>query len=216
MNTDMEVKKSVLAELAWEPRIAAAHIGVAAHDGVVTLTGHIESYSQKCAAENAALRVKGVKAVAQEMEVRLPTSVQRGDEEIAAAALTQLKWNSIVPKDAIKISVQHGWLTLTGTVDWHFEAQEAAEAVATLWGVVGVTNKVSVKTRVNTTDLSEDIKKALHRSSLEPKNVEVSANGGMITLTGTVKSWQDRELAGTTAWAAPGATSVENDIAVSF
>lgn len=214
MNTDNELKDAVLEELAWEPSVTPAHIGVSVHDGVVTLNGHVSTFAQKRAAEAATWRVKGVKAVAEEMEVQLPTEIRRGDEEIAAAAVAHLQWSSLVPKDAVKVTVQDGWITLTGTVDWHFEAEGAADAVRTLWGVRGISNDITVKTRVNAGDVSEQIRRALHRSWFAPRNVHVSANGGMITLTGTVKTANDRYLAATTAWSAPGATAVMNEIRV--
>lgn len=214
MSNDASLKESVLAELAWEPSVTAAHIGVTARDGVITLTGHVKAYYEKHAAEAAARRVKGVKAVAEEIEVKLPFDVKRGDEEIAAAAVSRLAWDSSIPKDAIKAVVQDGWVTLTGEVDWHFEHDAAAKDVRALWGVVGVTNEIKIKPRVNTSTLSSDISKALHRSWFDESNVRVTADGGRVKLTGKVDSWSDRMLAGTTAWAAPGATAVENDLII--
>jgi osmotically-inducible protein OsmY len=215
MNKDNELKDLVLEELAWEPSVTPAHIGVSVHGGVVTLNGHVNNFAQKRAAETAAWRVKGVKAVAEEMEVRLPSQYTYGDEEIAATAIAQLKWNALVPKDAVKITVQKGFITLTGQVDWHFQAEAATDALRTLWGVTGITNEMTVKTRVDAGNVGDQIRRALHRSWFEPENVKVSADGGNITLTGTVKSSNDRYLAASTAWAAPGATSVMNEIRVS-
>ena len=214
MFKDTALKDLVLAELAWEPSVSAAHIGVTARDGVITLTGHVNAYYERHAAEAAARRVKGVRAVAEEIEVRLPFDVKHGDEEIASAAASRLAWDSSLPKNSIKATVQHGWVTLTGDVDWRFEHDAAAKDVHMLWGVVGVTNDIRIRPRVDTSSLSSDITKALHRSWFDESQVKVTAEGGKVRLTGKVDSWSDRMLAGTTAWAAPGATAVENYLIV--
>lgn len=214
MSNDSALKESVLAELEWEPSVTAAHIGVTARDGVVTLTGHVKAYYEKHAAEAAARRVKGVKGVAEEIEVKLPYDVKRSDEDIAAAAVTRLAWDSSIPRDVIKATVQGGWVTLTGQVDWRYEHDAAAKDVRALWGVIGVSNQITIKPRVNTYTLGSDISKALHRSWFDWSDVKVTADGGKVKLTGKVDSWSDRLLAGDTAWAAPGATSVENDLVV--
>jgi osmotically-inducible protein OsmY len=211
---DAALKDSVLAELAWEPSVTAAHIGVTARDGVITLSGHVQRFAEKQAAQSAALRMRGVKAVAEEIEVKLPYDVKRSDDDIARAAIDRLAWDSTLPKDAIKVSVQGGWITLTGEVAWHFEHDTAAREVRGLWGVVGVSNEISLKPRVNTDNLTSDISSALHRSWFEPAGIHVSAEGGKIKLTGHVKSWTEREVASSTAWAAPGATDVVNDLII--
>ena len=204
-----------MAELGWEPSIAAAHIGVAANAGVVTLTGHVQSFPQKVAAERAAARVKGVRAVAEEIEVKLPYDIRRGDEDIAGAAIERLAWDSSVPSDAVEIRVEKGWVTLNGGVDWQFQKEAAARAVRTLIGVVGVSNQIEIKPTVNADDVGQNITRALHRSWFyDPNTIKVSSQGGKIKLTGQVTTWNARDLAGKTAWSAPGATSVENDIAV--
>jgi osmotically-inducible protein OsmY len=215
MFNDSQLQQAVLAELKWEPSVTAAHIGVTARGGVVALTGHVESYVEKHAAETAAGRVKGVKAVAEEIEVRLPLEKKRGDEEIAAAALGRLSWDVSVPRDAVKIKVEKGWITLTGEVDWHYQTQAAEQDVRGLLGVLGVSNQTTIKSRIDVSTLSDDITHALHRSVFfDPKEVTVSAQGGKVTLTGTVHSWHDRQVAASTAWAAPGATAVENHISI--
>ncbi len=214
MNNDHQLKTDVLAELAWEPSISADHIGVTAKDGVVTLSGHVETYWQKMAAEKAAGRVKGVKALAEEIEVRLPLHIKHGDDEIAAAALNRISWDVAVPKDAVKIRVEKGFVTLTGTVDQHYQKDAAAWDVRPLTGVTGVANQITVKPHPDSLTISDDIRHALHRSWLLDDNIKVSATGGKVHLTGNVTNWHDRELAAATAWAAAGTTSVSNDILV--
>jgi osmotically-inducible protein OsmY len=217
MSHDSHLQQAVLDELNWEPSVTAAHIGVAASAGVITLTGHVVSFAQKHAAETAVRRVKGVKAVAEEIEVRLPYETKRSDEEIAGAAIGRFGWDVSIPRDAIKVTVDGGWVTLTGEVDWHYQKDAASMDVRSLFGVTGVTNQVTIKPAVNTSNISDDIMHALGRSwFFDPKTISVSAQGGKVRLTGTVSSWHDRQLAGATAWAAPGASAVENDIAVVY
>jgi osmotically-inducible protein OsmY len=214
MPHDSSLQQTVLDELSWEPSLIAGHIGVAADDGVVTLTGHVENYSSKWAAENAARRVKGVKAVAEEIEVRLPFESRRDDGDIASAAINRLAWDVAVPRDAIKVKVEKGWVTLTGEVDWHFQKEAAEHDIRPLYGVVGLSNQTTIKPKVDTQHIGRDITHALHRSWADPRTVRVSAAGGKVHLTGTVHSAHDRTVAGQTAWSAPGATFVENDISI--
>jgi len=214
MPHDSNLQQAVLEELSWEPSVVAGHIGVTADDGVVTLTGHVENYSSKWAAENAARRVKGVKAVAEEIEVRLPLDSQRDDGDIASAAINRLAWDTSVPRDAVKVKVEKGWVTLTGEVDWHFQKEAAEQDIRPLYGVVGVSNQTTIKPTVDTGNIGRDITHALHRSWADPRTVRVSAEGWRVHLTGTVHSAHDRVIAGQTAWSAPGATYVENDISV--
>jgi osmotically-inducible protein OsmY len=215
MNNDHKLKTEILAELAWEPSVGADHIGVTAKDGVVTLTGHVETYWQKHAAETAAGRVQGVKALAEEIEIRLPVHLKRSDDEIAAAAISRLSWDSSIPKDAVKVKVEKGYVTLIGQVDWHYQLEAAASMIRSLGGVTGVSNQLTIRVRPNSVTISDDIMHALHRSwFFDEGSVKVSADGGKIRLTGTVDSWIDRQTAASTAWAAPGTISVENDIRV--
>ena len=215
MSQDSDLQRAVLAELGWEPAIDAAHIGVTANSGVVTLTGHVHSFSQKLAAEKAAARVKGVKALAEELAVRLPYDVTRDDEDIAAAAADRLSWDSSLPHNAIKVTVEKGWVTLNGKVDWNYQRDSAAQYVYGLLGVISVSNQIEVKPTVSAANITDDIGRALHRSWFyDPNSIKVTAQGGKIKLTGEVTTWNARDLAGATAWSAPGATSVENDIAV--
>ena len=214
---DSDLKKAVLDELSWEPSKNAARIGVTAHSGVVTLTGHVENYMHKLGAEKATGGVKGVKAVATEIEVKLPYDIKRSDEDIAAAAVDRLGWNAAIPIDAIKVKVQTGWVTLTGNVAWHFEKEAAERDLRALSGVIGVSNQIVVKPAVDAFNVKKDIEDALHRSWFyDPDTIQVAAQGGRITLSGKVATWDARRLAGSTAWSAPGATSVQNDIAVNY
>jgi osmotically-inducible protein OsmY len=214
MTADRDLQKSVLEELSWEPSITAAHIGVSAKDGVIALTGHVENYMEKFAAEQAAGRVKGVKAVAEEIEVRLPIDTNRSDEEIAAAALNRLAWSVSVPRDAVKVRVEKGWVTLTGEVAWHYQKEAAEHDVRSLFGVVGVSNQITIKAQVDAVHVQDEVMQALHRSWLFDPAISVSATGGRVKLSGTVRTPHDRRIAGATAWAAPGVTVVENDILV--
>jgi osmotically-inducible protein OsmY len=195
--------------------VTAGHIGVTAVGGVVTLSGHVESYAEKRAAEAAAHRVKGVKAVAEEIEVRLPVETERSDADIAAAAIERLAWNASVPKDSVSVRVEQGWVTLTGQVEWWYQKDAVEQDVRPLLGVRGVSNQTTIRPRVDTANLTDEITHALHRSwFFDPELVHVRADGGRVVLTGTVQSIHEREIAGRTAWSAPGATNVENDIAV--
>lgn len=214
MSHDSELQQAVLAELNWEPSVTAAHIGVTASGGIVTLTGHVQSYAQKHAAETATARVKGVKGVAEELEVRLAMDTNRGDDAIAAAAVDRLAWDVSVPYDRIKVKVEKGWVTLSGQVDWWFQKDAAEQDVRRLHGVMGVSNQTTIKPHVNALGVSDSIKVALHRTWFDPNTVHVHADGGTVRLSGTVHTLHDRQLAADTAWAAPGATYVENNIAV--
>ena len=215
MSMDSQLQQAVIDELGWEPSVDAAHIGVSVHDGVVTLNGHVETYWQKSAAEKATARVKGVKAVAEEIHVKLPFNIKRDDEDIAAAAVDRLVWDSSVPRDAVKVNVEDGFVTLSGEVDWNFQKEAAALDVSALHGVVGVSNQLLIKPRVDALNVSDSITRALKRSwYYDPNTIKVTAPGGSIKLTGKVTTWNARDLAETAAWSAPGATSVENDIRV--
>jgi osmotically-inducible protein OsmY len=215
MPNDSDLQLAVLAELAWQPTVVAAHIGVTAENGVVTLSGHVDSFAQKHAAQDAASRVKGVKAVAEELTVKLAFDMQREDDDIAMAAIDRLSWDVSVPKDAIKVVAEKGWVTLTGEVGWHYQKEAAEHDIRPLMGVVGLSNQITIKPQVNTFSLADDIQHALHRSYFfDAETVKVAAVDGRIRLSGSVRSWQDRQVAAQTAWAAPGAVAVENDIVV--
>jgi osmotically-inducible protein OsmY len=214
MSQDRLLQEAVLAEFLWEPSITAAHIGVTAENGVVTLTGHVPDYFQKSAAEKAAARVKGVRAIAQEIEVLLPVQTERSDENIAHAAIDRIAWEVSVPADAIKVTVEHGWVTLTGEVEWYYQKESAENVIRGLRGVVGISNLATIKPRVNVVNIGHDIGTALHRSWFDPSTIAVSAVGGRVTLKGTVHTPDDKWKAATTAWASPGTIDVENDLIV--
>jgi osmotically-inducible protein OsmY len=215
MSDDSQLQEAVLAELAWEPTVNAAHIGVTAKAGVVTLSGRVDCYAGKQAAEAAAGRVRGVKAVAEELAVELPFESERDDEDIAQAAVSRLAWDATLPRDRIAVRVENGWLTLTGELDRGHQREAAEADVRGLLGVIGVSNQTTIKSNVDVANLSDDITHALHRSwFFDPKLIRVTAEGGMVRLTGKVNYPRDRQIAAATAWSAPGVTSVENDITV--
>jgi osmotically-inducible protein OsmY len=215
MKTDAQLKKDVEAELEWDPVIDASHVGVAVADGVVTLTGHLDTFAEKYAAERAAQRVEGVKAVAVELDVKLVAGHQRSDGEIAAAVESALKWHALVPEDRIKVMVEKGWVTLSGEVDWEYQRAQAVKAVRPLTGVIGVANNIGLKPQVTPGNISARIQGALQRQAeREAKGIEVIVSGHTVTLKGQVHSWAERTAAQGAAWSAPGITSVVNQLKV--
>lgn len=216
MKTDAQLKIDVTRELEWDPSINAAHVGVTAKSGVVTLTGHLETFAEKHAIERAVQRVEGVKAVAVELDVRLAPNHRRSDSEIAEAAEGALKWSALIPADRVRVKVEGGWITLTGLVDWAYQRSASEKAVRGLTGVVGVSNGITIKPAVTPADVSTRIREALERhAQREARHIEVAVAGSTVTLRGSVDSWADREAAAGAAWAAPGITMVVNDLKVS-
>jgi osmotically-inducible protein OsmY len=201
----------VLAELRWDPQIKANEIGVSVKDGVVTLTGTVDTYLKKWRAEEAAHRVAGVLAVANDIQVRIVG--ERTDTDIAAAAVNALQWNSSVPAAKVQITVENGWVTLKGEVEWQYQKQEAERVIRRLWGVRGVSNLITVKPSESPTDLKKKIEDALVRSAeVDAKGITVEVQGSKVILKGKVRSWAERQEAERTAWLAPGVTSVDNEI----
>jgi VCBS repeat-containing protein len=214
MKTDTQLRQDVLDELEWEPSVDANEIGVAVHDGIVTLSGHVPSYPEKLAAERAAGRVSGVKAIAEEIEVKLPGYGHRTDVEIAQAALSALEWHTMV-KDQIKVKVEHGIVTLTGEVGWNYERDSAKHAVENLTGVRKVHNQIKVRVRPSPVNVKEQIKKAFARgASFDAGRIEVESHDGEVTLKGDVRSWAERKDAEEATWGAPGVTRVRNELRV--
>jgi osmotically-inducible protein OsmY len=213
--SDRTLKLAVEDELTWEPSIDAEHIGVTAEGGVVTLTGHVGSYTEKIIAERAAKRVKGVRAIAQEIEIRLPNDKKTSDDQIAKRALDIIAWDSTIPKDRVQVKVQGGFVTLSGEVDWHYQRTDAEYAVRKLEGIKGFSNEIKVKPRVQASDVKHRIESALKRNAeWEASSIKVSVMDGRVTLDGKVKALYERDLAERTAWSAPGVISVEDHISI--
>jgi osmotically-inducible protein OsmY len=215
MKSDAELKRDVEEELAWEPAVPDARVGVAVNEGVVTLTGHLDTYAQKDAAQQAVQRVTGVMAVAVEIEV-IPQGIhQRSDTEIATAIEHVLAWNSSVPQDRVVVTVEKGWVTLTGELDHNFQRLAVEKVIRPLKGVVGVTDKIRLKGTAVPANLSARIQTALMRQAMrEGKRIDISVDGGTVTLRGKVRSWVERNAAEGTTWAAPGVSHVNNQLTI--
>lgn len=216
MKTDSDLQKDVMNELKWESSInKASEIGVSAKDGVISLSGSVENYSQKQAAEKAALRVDGVKAVAEGIDVKLMIANKRTDAEIAQASVGALKWNNSVPDNAVKVKVEDGWVTAEGKVDWAFQKSAVNSALAHLVGVTGVNNFVTINPKVNPVDVQQQITAAFERSAtIDSKNITVENIGNGVVLAGTVRSYTEKNDAEHAAWNAPGVSAVQNNIEV--
>jgi osmotically-inducible protein OsmY len=218
--TDEQIQRDVLDELRWHPRVEATDVGVSVKDGVVILTGWLDSFVKRAAAEEAALRVRGVNAVANDIIVRLSSTAERTDADIAAAATLALEWDAVVPIDQIDLTVSQGWITLRGEVEWHHQREDADRVVRRLSGVRGVTNEIRMRPRTisSPTALKEHIENALVRRARVDAHritVETTAAGGRVILRGAVSSWAERHEAESTAWLAPGIESVDNQINIS-
>jgi osmotically-inducible protein OsmY len=215
MKTDSEIKKDVLSELQWDPLISETKVGVTVNEGVVTLTGHLDTYAEKVAAKRAAGRVSGVKAIALEIDV-IPAGIhQRSDTEIALAVEHALSWSTSVPQDRVKVTVEKGWVTLTGDLDWNFQRRAVERMVRPLKGVVGISDNIQLRTLPVPLKLQERIQEALTRQAMrEARRIEVSVEGSEVTLRGHVHSWAERNAVEGASWSAPGVTCVNNQLLV--
>ncbi|AOH83148.1 ornithine aminotransferase [Sphingomonas panacis] len=215
--TDSQLQHDVIAELEWEPRVDHADIGVAVNDGVVTLSGYVKTYPEKFAAEEAARRVAGVRAIAEEIKVRLASEPKTADHEIAKRVVDLFAWNVSIPDKRLSVKVERGWVTLSGTVDKHYQSEEARRAAGRVSGVLGVVNLITVKQLPVPADIKDRIMAAFKRqANLDATTVSVATEGGKVKLSGKVRAWSERGLAEQAAWAAPGVTAVQDDIVVAF
>ena len=214
---DEQIQREVLAELKWEPRVVPNEIGVSVKDGIVTLTGYVDSYTKRWAAEEAAHRVRGVKAVANDIEIRLASTAMRTDADIAAAAVRALESDASLSIDKLDVTVSKGWVTLKGEVEWQYKKEDAERVVRRLTGVTGVSNLIIVKPRVAPSELKQKIEQALVRNAeTDARRITVEVDGSKVILKGTVRSYAEKQEAARVAWAAPGVTSVDNRITIAI
>jgi osmotically-inducible protein OsmY len=215
MKTDTEIQKNVMDELKWDPILNASEIGVAVKNGIVTLSGTIDSYFKKDEAENAAKRVNGVRAVASDIDVTSPSNSSKTDTEIARVIADTLKYNSAVNEDKIKIKVDNGWVTMEGTVDWEYQKEAVRTAIKNISGVKGMANLIRITPVVTAKDIQQKIAAAFQRhANLDSERILVDVNQNKVTLSGKVRSWIEKNDAENAAWRAPGITSIENRIIV--
>lgn len=214
MKTDAQIQLDVIAELKWEPSVQATQIGVEVKDGVVTLAGHVGTYAEKWEAERAALRVTGVKALAVEIDVKLSEVGMRSDADIAHSVKNVLEWTANLPRNSVQVMVEQGWVSLTGKVDWEYQRRTAANAVRHLLGVKGISNSIGITPASTLSTLKTDIEAAFKRRT--HSDIQVTVAGSDVTLTGTVNTWAQRDMANDAAWGAPGVGNVINRINVAF
>jgi len=212
---DNEIRRKVIAELDWDPSVDPSAIGVAVKDGVVTLTGTVTNYWQKKEVERVVKQVAGVKAVAEELTIKLPGTAARIDADIAQSVLSGLRFNVAVPRDRIQATVENGWVTLEGEVEWQYQKSAAEHAVRYIMGVRGVTNSIGIKPQVSAADVKAKIESAFaRRAQLDANQIRVESSDSKVVLRGSVHSWDERDRAEQAAWAAPGVTGVENNVLV--
>ena len=216
MRTDSELRTDVVAELTWDASIRHEDIASAVKDAVVTLAGTVDTYAQRYAAERAVGRVKGVRAIVNDLEVKLPGSLERSDSDIAHAAVNALRWDIQVPDDRLQVKVTNGWLTLEGEVDRYYEKEAAERAIRYLTGVKGVSNLITLRAIPTPADIKQRIRSSLSRQAeMDADHIGVETSGSRVTLHGTVRSLAERREAERAVWNAPGVTRVANDITVS-
>ncbi|MBX5135332.1 BON domain-containing protein [Rhizobium lentis] len=212
---DITLRQNIIDELDFEPSIDAANIGISVEEGIVTVTGHVGSYSEKEIAERVVKRIKGVRGIAQEIEVRIFGNHETSDDDIARRAVNMLDWNVSVPKGAIQVKVQKGWVTLTGKAEWQYQKSAAADAVRNLAGVVGLSNLIEISPSVSAADVKKRIEDAFKRDAeLESQGIRVEVSGGSVTLKGKVHTWSERRAAERAAWSAPGIKTLNDQIAI--
>ncbi len=209
MKTDTQLQQDVIAELRWEPSVNAAHIGVEVDHGIVTLAGHVDSYTEKWAAEQVAQRVAGTQALVVEMDVRLPFEARRSDADLAQAVEHALTWSAGLPANRVQAMVEKAWVTLTGDVDWEYQRQGAQAAVRYLVGISGVSNDITLKPSAAQCAVQADIEAALQRrATADAKRIQVEVQGDKVTLRGNVRSWEERTTARYAAWSTGGVRDV--------
>ena len=212
---DKKLRRDVIDALDWDPSVDSANIGVAVNDGVAVLSGHVGNYAQKLSAERIAKRVKGVTAIAEEIEVRFEGELTHTDDDIAARAVRVLSWDVMLPDNVVAVKISKGWVTLSGELEWDYQRRAAEADVRKLGGVKGITNEITLKPRLTSTDVSQRIENALKRDAeVEAARVHVSVADGKVRLEGKVHSWHEREAVERAAWAAPGVKAVEDHVLI--
>lgn len=215
MKTDAQLQMDVMQELKWEPRVTHEHIGVSVAEGIVTLSGTVPTYVEKSAAEEAAQRVSGVHAVVEKIEVRMPGSFRRDDQDIAEALLTALRWSVQVPDEHVKVNVENGWVQLSGEVEWEYQREAAEDAARGLSGVIGITNDIVLRPKLQPTEIKRKIEAALQRATeREANRISVEVHGTRVILKGKVRSFAELRDARGAAWGAPGVTAVETHLRI--
>jgi osmotically-inducible protein OsmY len=216
MKTDSEIQASVIHELKWDPSVSHEKIGVAVSEGIVTLSGTVTSYIEKLAAEKAARRMSGVKAIVEKIEVKVPGTFKRDDQEIAHTVLTHFKWNVQVPDDLIQVKVENGWVALSGEVDWDYQRKAAEKCIRGLSGITGIANNIRIKEKqVQPEVIKERIEEALKRKAYrEARHLDIQVDGGKVTLDGNVHSFAEMENIWGTTWGTPGVTSIKNNLTI--